>query len=365
MQPLNFLQAYSEYYRDVLAPTQAEIKALTKPWRKPEFWVDRPQFWVERSPGGDLVAPSPIERIYSRIKRPESVVDKIKRHPGYFKGGLTRRNMRRMPDVIGMRIVVRFLGDLLTVDKLLRDDCGFVISEDDPPKAYLPEDLLARLGLSHFERSHKESGYASLHYSLQLKDSQVAQEARPWCELQLRTMAEEAWGQIEHQLGYKPRKGTAMAVRQQFRIIANHLGAVDEHFDFLREELGFLQSVADAEADDKLTAENLPAVLREQSLTCAQQEIDGLLKLLFSRGIERVSEFRATANPGRMQVVRNEYLAKLDRPPTVFDMVANLANMKDCRNREQELRQIDAQIQFLQTWLDLTGRGPESDASEE
>ncbi len=354
MEHGEFLQAYADYYRDILEPTKDEIKKLTKPWRFTDFWLAR------RAPE-DLVARSPIERIYSRIKRPESVVDKITRHPEFFKGGLTVSNMERMQDMIGVRIIVRFLSDMLAVDALLRDDCGFVVSTEIPPVAYLPQDLFTRLGLDGegvgFTHGHKASGYASLHYIIQLRDSDVPAHQRPWFELQLRTMAEETWGQVEHQLGYKPGKGTAMAVRRQFKIIANHLGAVDEHFDFLKEELRFLQSVADAKDAEKLSAENLPSVLHELSLHCAQQEIDGLLKLLFSRGIERVGELRAAAaNPERLQRIHNRYVAKLGYRPSLFDVVANLANLRDCRNPEQEMRQIDNQILYLETWNQLTGR---------
>lgn len=343
MQPLDFLKAYEEFHREVLVPTQIEIKALTKPWRSPEFWISR-------YAGDDPVAPSPVHRVYSRIKRPESVVDKIRRQPQQFRGGLTKANLRRMNDTIGVRVVTHFLGDFLTIDQLIRDCDGFVVSEDEPPRAYLNADLQKRLGLNDMAHYDKESGYASIHYVLKLADSSVPEAARPWFELQLRTMAEDTWGQVEHQLGYKPGKGTTMAVRQQFRIIANHLGAVDEHFDFLRSELEFLQGASRPEDKELLSTENLPQVLQDLHLRCAQQEIDGLLKLLFSRGIEKVGEFRSTANPSRLQLIQNEHQAKLGRPPTVFDVVSNLANLKDCTDRDQEIRQIDAQIQYLITW---------------
>jgi len=34
----------------------------------------------------------------------------------------------------------------------------------------------------------------------------------------------------------------------------------------------------------------------------------------------------------------------------------NLTNLKDCEDRDQEVRQIDAHIQYLVTWNELRGR---------
>lgn len=70
----------------------------------------------------------------------------------------------------------------------------------------------------------------SVHYILRLKKEVAFASQSPWFELQVRTMTEHTWGEIEHVLGYKPEKGTSFTIQKQFHIISKLLGAVDEHF---------------------------------------------------------------------------------------------------------------------------------------
>ncbi|MGH8480314.1 MAG: hypothetical protein ACREXK_12240, partial [Gammaproteobacteria bacterium] len=65
-----FLADYERYVREVLRPTQDRLKATFERWKTPDYWthhLDRPR----------PALPSPIQRAFTRIKRPESVVDKI------------------------------------------------------------------------------------------------------------------------------------------------------------------------------------------------------------------------------------------------------------------------------------------------
>lgn len=171
------------------------------------------------------------------IKRPESVVDKIQRHPGFFTQGLTENSFHFMNDTVGIRVVLYFLRHLPAIDREIRQHNNLEVSEAYPPKAYLNADLATRLSLNHLNPVQKESGYASLHYILRLRQSAVPIEVRPWFELQVRTLTEHTWGEIEHILGYKPDKRTSFAVKKQFQIISKLLEAIDEHFNFLFEEL--------------------------------------------------------------------------------------------------------------------------------
>lgn len=356
MQERDFLDAYSEYHREVLAPTRQEIKTVTAGWWAADYW----RSYAVRT---RVALPSPIHRVYSRIKRPESVLDKIRRKPEDFPNGLAAESFHRMTDTIGVRVVTHFLGDLKMVDKEIRQNPAFELSESAVPIAYLEHQLAQRLGLSHIKQGKKDSGYASIHYLLRLTDSSVPVEARPWFELQLRTITEETWGEVEHQLGYKPEKQTSFAVTKQFEIISKHLSAIDEHFNFLSEELSRYQRESDFEESDILNAENLPAVLATHGLVCAQREIDGMLKLLFSRGIDTVRGLNEVASRRRVELIRAQYYNRKTREPDNFETVANLANLKGCTNQDDEIAQIDAQIEFNDTWYVLKGEAKSTAAA--
>jgi putative GTP pyrophosphokinase len=188
---------------------------------------------------------------------------------------------------------------------------------------------------------------------LRLRESKVGPDRRPWFELQVRTLAEDIWAEIEHLLGYKPQKGTFFAVRKQFQILSVQLGAIDEHLNFLNEELHRLQQEVDYGEDDLLNAENLPGVLSEATVGCTQQELGGLLKLLTSRGFRTISDFRGAATADRLERIRATYLSEKHRLPTNFEVVANLATLQHVVIPNEQVMLIRAQIKYLEAWDSL------------
>ena len=92
-------------------------------------------------------------------------------------------------DIIGIRVVCPFLGDLERAVKELAS--AFSVTE------------IERKGA---ERSFREFGYESIHLLVELPMELGA--ARPGldvkvCEIQLRTILQEAWAEVEHELVYK------------------------------------------------------------------------------------------------------------------------------------------------------------------
>ncbi|MEI6874038.1 MAG: tetratricopeptide repeat protein [Spirochaetota bacterium] len=94
-----------------------------------------------------------------------------------------------LSDVIGLRIVCPFLGDLSTAEAALRSELSIVEVE--------------RKGA---ERSFKEFGYESIHLLAKLPE-RLSAELGPLnfdlFEIQLRTILQEAWAEVEHELVYK------------------------------------------------------------------------------------------------------------------------------------------------------------------
>jgi putative GTP pyrophosphokinase len=338
-----FLAHYERHVASVLTPTYEEIKRALEKWRQPGYWAR----FTKKS---RLPDPFPVQRFHVRIKRPESVVDKILRKPDDFPAGLVKQSFHGMDDAVGARAIVYFLSMLPLVDRELRESQDFEVSKDQPPVAYLGADIMKRLGLIHITRREKDSGYASIHYTLRLKQSSVAREQRPWFELQVRTLAEDLWGEIEHVLGYKPEKRTSFAVRKQFKLISQLLCTIDDHFNFLYEELSRYQEEVTYKDTDPLNAENVAAVLSEIGVGCAQREIDGLLKLLASRSVREVGHLRSLAKPSRLEIIRNTYRSEKGRAPINFEIVANLANLSECQDDETAVDLIKTQIAYLEAW---------------
>ena len=244
-----FLGEYKTYHNEVLVPTFREIEDTFTPWKAD------PNYWAAYSVKSKMPIPSPIHRVSTHIKRPESVVDKIFRKPNDFPDKLAAKSLPLMNDCVRLRVVVFFLAQLGYVDtevRRLHKDGNLEISSSHPPVAFLEEETTKRFALSGLRRIDKDSGYVSLHYILRFRTSSVATDRRPWFELQVRTLAQDVWGEIEHILGYKPEKKTSFAVRKQFWILSKQLGAIDEHFNFLYEELISFQEESEAEDKDLL-----------------------------------------------------------------------------------------------------------------
>ena len=206
-------------------------------------------------------------------------------------------------------------------------------------------------GLGHIGAVEKESGYTSIHYVLRLRDSKIPESDRPWFELQLRTLGQEWWSTMEHHLGYKPSKRTNMGAKRQFRVLSRMIGAIDEHFNLLYEELNRFQKETTYNAEDLLNAENLPAVLAELGISCAQRDINNILKFLYSRGVEMVADMRALATPSRLEMINNTYLAETGRAPLNLEVIAALAALRGVPSHERATHKaVLAQITYRGAW---------------
>ena len=334
---------YEEYARRTLKPNRDELKRVFKQWKDPGYW--RHHSKPSRQP-----APSPVQRAVSRIKRPESVIDKILRKPSSFPDGLTIKSVESMDDALGARVIVYFLSNLPLLDHELRTSETFEVSANDPPQAYLTEDLAEHLGLTKIKVFRKDSGYASLHYTLRFRPDVLPHAPRPWFELQVRTLAEDVWGEIEHILGYKPGKHTSFAVRKQFRILASELTAIDEHFNLLYEELSRFQQEGTFQDQDPLNAENLAPALSEFGIGCSQSEIDGLLKVLSSRGIGTVGDLRDGLTGPRLGLIQDSYLDYRQRQPNGFETVAAVAAIRGCEDDDAIRAAVRDQIDIVEAW---------------
>jgi len=91
-------------------------------------------------------------------------------------------------DLLGLRVICPFLEDLENVERLI--NANFQVVE------------LERKGDRH---SFREFGYDSVHLLIRLKPEPDRQLpfADSCCEIQLRTILQDAWAEVEHELVYK------------------------------------------------------------------------------------------------------------------------------------------------------------------
>lgn len=157
-----------------------------------------------------------IHTIKNRLKDPGHLRDKIARK-GNPDDPITVGNLfRRVTDLAGVRVLHLYQDQFPRIHRHIQqqiDEGEWYFGE--PPVAYSwdPEsrDFFQELGL---EPKIKDSYYTSIHYLLKPKrDSDVC------CELQVRTLFEEIWGEIDHTINY-PHPTENRACREQIRVLS-------------------------------------------------------------------------------------------------------------------------------------------------
>lgn len=126
---------------------------------------------------------NPIEHIKSRIKTPESIVKKLKRH-GYES---TIDNMvRYINDIAGIRIICSFTSDIYRIADMIRDQKDIRV-----------------LAIKDYITYPKASGYRSYHMIVTVPVYLSDRIVDTKVEIQIRTVAMDFWASLEHKIHYK------------------------------------------------------------------------------------------------------------------------------------------------------------------
>ena len=126
---------------------------------------------------------NPIEHIKSRIKTPESIVKKLKKH-GYES---TIGNMvRYVNDIAGIRVICSFTSDIYQIAEMISNQSDInVISVKD------------------YIVNPKQSGYKSYHMLVTVPVYLSDRIEQTKVEIQIRTVAMDFWASLEHKIHYK------------------------------------------------------------------------------------------------------------------------------------------------------------------
>lgn len=126
---------------------------------------------------------NPIESIKSRLKSPESIVDKAVRKGIPLTVDSIEKNLH---DIAGLRVICSFPNDIyMLCDALLRQDDVVLIERKD------------------YIQTPKPNGYRSLHLIVETPIFLHNQTRRMKVEVQFRTISMDWWASLEHKIRYK------------------------------------------------------------------------------------------------------------------------------------------------------------------
>jgi putative GTP pyrophosphokinase len=158
-----------------------------------------------------------IHSVTARVKPRSSLAEKLAR-PDRSYGGLWD-----VTDLVGLRVITYFEDHV--------DRVGQIIEGRLPVRFADSVDKRTRRDAGAF-------GYRSLHYVCKMGGGGAKllhDEAH--CELQVRTVLDHAWAEIEHDLGYKPREAVPASTRRRLHRLAGLLELADQEFVAVRREL--------------------------------------------------------------------------------------------------------------------------------
>ena len=198
-----------------------------------------------------------------RVKTSESLLEKVYRKiakkPKYCVTTIT--------DVIGIRLVTLFKSEMLDVYKKLIEFTAKETSDDSSELKFIPpEEVIVYRGKSIIEDLYNDikeisgkffpdlkvqseasvAGYSSIHVICR-RNKRIEHTPENYflpIEIQIRTVFEDAWGEIEHKYGYNHRMGKAEDpsivssphIRNHLRVLKDFTDACMEYAECIRKE---------------------------------------------------------------------------------------------------------------------------------
>ena len=254
-----------------------------------------------------------------RIKTAESIRGKLERKPDKYP------SITELRDILGFRVICYFQEDI--------DDIADRIAGAFRIDRKRSTDKRELIDATSF-------GYLSLHYIIALPDDEGFPEnlSDLWFEVQIRTILQHTWAEIEHDLGYKSEFGVPRAIRRSFSRAASLLETADNLFTDIKRRLAeYKQEVVSSIENDEAAGLYLDAITITE-FTSRSKKYLGLLGEIAAITGANISE----ANP-EGQLPQLAFLGV----HTLGDLVAMIDREHDTALRLARERLKDSELEEL------------------
>lgn len=173
-----------------------------------------------------------IHSITYRAKDTEKFAEKIEKEEKEYSDPL-----KEITDLSGVRVITYFPKDVDSIIPLIEG--AFEVDEDNTV------DKRKLLDPDRF-------GYSSVHYVVlldkqRLKQIEYSKFKGLKCEIQIRTILQHAWAEIEHDIAYKSQRDIPRELIRRFSILSGLLELADKEFESIRHD--------EIELDEKISGE--------------------------------------------------------------------------------------------------------------
>ncbi|HEX7483701.1 MAG TPA: hypothetical protein VF281_00970 [Candidatus Saccharimonadales bacterium] len=226
-----------------------------------------------------------IHSVTHRVKDAKSVLRKLSSNPDKYSG------ITDLTDLLGIRIITYFPQDVDIVAEVMKRELK-IDTKNSIDKRKLLEP--------------NQFGYLSLHFVAELKPSraQLAEYSRFTkikFEIQIRSILQHAWAEIEHDLGYKAEGAVPNDMKRNFSRLAGLLELADEEFERIRAGLTKYEEHVDEtilESPEKLMIDQstiVAAITKEKAI----QELDEVVAMAGGRRLADNVDAQMSASEAR------------------------------------------------------------------
>jgi len=160
---------------------------------------------------------NPIEMIKSRIKKPMSILEKLKRrnYPLTMESILNNLN-----DVAGVRVICSFIDDIYDVAQM-----------------FARQDDITIIEIKDYIKNPKKNGYRSYHMIIEVPVFFSDKKQNMRVEVQLRTIAMDFWASLEHKMKYKKNIENVESLEKELKECADIIAMTDEKMQDINKKL--------------------------------------------------------------------------------------------------------------------------------
>ncbi len=162
-------------------------------------------------------ARNPIQHIDHRLKKPESIRNKMLQKNLPLEYEVMRDEIT---DIGGIRVICSYINDIYAISNMLKQQDDLLIVRE---KDYIS--------------NPKKNGYRSYHLIVAIPIFLSSDKQIIPVEIQMRTMAMDFWASLEHQLRYKSTASVSDSTRMRLTNIAEDIFNADMEMQQIYEEI--------------------------------------------------------------------------------------------------------------------------------
>lgn len=204
-----------------------------------------------------------VHSVRFRVKDPEHLIEKIIRKVSVEPTRIINLSNYQIEitDLVGVRAIHLFKSNWKPINDFIQSSWDL----NEKPIAYIrngdSQEVRSTFEAEEFNIKEHDIGYRSLHYIIKTKPTKVEH----FVEIQVRTLFEEGWSEIDHKIRYPYNRGNDL-IGNLLMIFNRLAGSADEMADYIQ-TLGSALSQRELEFDTRLQA-------REDEINELKKEIN-------------------------------------------------------------------------------------------